>query len=356
MGLILTTGGAGFIGSNFIRHRLQNFEDSILNLDKLTYAGHQENLKDVENEKRYAFLKGSIGDRALLDQTLRQCRPKMVVNFAAESHVDRSISGPQAFVQTNVVDTFQLLESVKQYWETLPISEKEKFRFLHISTDEVYGSLQLTDPAFTEEHQYAPNSPYSASKAASDHFVRAYYHTYGVPVLTTNCSNNYGPFQFPEKLIPLTILNAMRGLPIPIYGEGKNIRDWLYVEDHCSALCAVLDRGVPGEVYNVGGHSEFTNLEIVNELCSILDGSISSPLAFPHSRLIEFVKDRKGHDWRYAINTKKIEKELGWAPKESLRSGLRKTVEWYLSQKSWVETVTGRSYQAWITENYEGRL
>lgn len=354
--VIMVTGGAGFIGSNFVNDWLAlNETGSVVNLDKLTYAGNLENLSVLRNNPRHVFIKGDIGDRALTARLLLQHRPEAVIHFAAESHVDRSIQGPDDFIQTNVVGTFKLLEEVKNYWEGLPSTQQARFRFLNVSTDEVYGSLTLDEPAFTERHPYAPNSPYSASKAAADHMVRAYHHTYGLPVLTTNCSNNYGPYQFPEKLIPLVILNALQGRPIPVYGEGKNIRDWLYVGDHCAAIRAVLDKGAPGEVYNIGGNQEKTNIDLVHELCRLLDELMPRDDSQSYASLISFVADRPGHDLRYAIDAGKITGETGWMPKETFASGIRKTVNWYLQNGEWVEHFISGAYRSWIEENYRNR-
>jgi dTDP-glucose 4,6-dehydratase len=353
--VILVTGGAGFIGSNFVHNQLKTTENTIINLDKLTYAGNPENLASLAHETRHVFVQGDIGDRSLVDQLLAEHQPDIIVNFAAESHVDRSIHGPEDFIQTNVVGTFQLLEATRAYWAKLNPNLQTSFRFLHISTDEVYGSLTADEPAFSETKAYAPNSPYSASKAASDHLVRAYHHTYGLPTLTTNCSNNYGPFQFPEKLIPLLIMNALQGKALPIYGDGQNIRDWLYVEDHCTAIAAVLEKGIIGEVYNIGGNYEKTNLEIVHTVCAILDELVPDSPYRPHHELITYVKDRPGHDRRYAIDPSKIAREIGWQPAETFESGIRKTVTWYLENSTWVENITSGSYQNWITKNYEAR-
>lgn len=349
---ILVTGGAGFIGSNFVLEWFAKEQDPVVVLDKLTYAGNPSNLASVEGNPRFAFVHGDIGDRALVASLLEKHGVRAVLNFAAESHVDRSIHGPGEFIHTNVLGSFELLEAVRGYWSALPEDAKGKFRFLHVSTDEVYGSLGPDDPAFTEKHQYQPNSPYSASKAASDHLVRAYHHTYGLPVLTTNCSNNYGPFHFPEKLIPLMILNALNGKQLPIYGDGKNVRDWLYVTDHCSAIRRVLEAGTPGETYNVGGRNEMTNLEVVQTLCSILDEL--RPLAGGRSywEQVHFVKDRPGHDRRYAIDASLIERELGWTPAETFQTGIRKTVEWYLSHPEWVEGVVSGAYRDWVAKQY----
>ncbi|MEP6645377.1 MAG: dTDP-glucose 4,6-dehydratase [Acidobacteriaceae bacterium] len=330
---IMVTGGAGFIGSNFILEWLKTDKSPIVNFDKLTYAGNLHNLDEIANDDRYRFIHGDICDRPLLSGLLKQSKPRAIVHFAAESHVDRSIHGPDDFVHTNVNGTFSLLEEARAYWAALPDEERSAFRFLHVSTDEVYGSLSPDDPAFSETTAYAPNSPYSASKAASDHLVRAYHHTYGLPTLTTNCSNNYGPRQFPEKLIPLVILNAINGKPIPVYGDGMNVRDWLFVSDHCEAVRAVLARGRAGETYNIGGNNQKSNLEIVHSICSILDELRPQDPVLPHSKLIAFVPDRPGHDRRYAMDARKIAAELGWHAHETLESGIRKTVEWYLSHQ-----------------------
>ncbi len=351
--MILVTGGAGFIGANFILDWIAAAGTPVINLDKLTYAGNPANLAALANDARYVFVQGDINDRAQVAALLRQHQPQAIVHFAAESHVDRSIHGPGEFVQTNVVGTFSLLEEARAYWGALAEPAKNRFRFLHVSTDEVYGSLGPTDPAFSETTAYAPNSPYAASKAASDHLVRAYHHTYGLPVITTNCSNNYGPLQFPEKLIPLMILNALAGKPLPVYGDGQNVRDWLYVGDHCAGIRAALQRGRPGETYNIGGNSEKTNLEVIHTLCAILDEL--HPAGAPHARLITFVKDRPGHDRRYAINAEKIKTELGWQPQEQFETGLRKTVEWYLAQGEWVQNVTSGTYRQWVASNYAAR-
>jgi dTDP-glucose 4,6-dehydratase len=349
---ILVTGGAGFIGSNFILQWLGNEPSSVINLDKLTYAGNPANLASVTSERRYKFVQGDICDRQLLADMLLENRPRAIVHFAAESHVDRSIHGPDDFVRTNVNGTFSLLEEVRAYWSAMASDEKGAFRFLHVSTDEVYGSLAATDPAFSELTRYAPNSPYSASKAASDHLVRAYHHTYGMPVLTTNCSNNYGPFQFPEKLIPLVILHALNGKPIPVYGDGMNVRDWLYVADHCEAIRTVLKRGRPGETYNIGGSNEIKNLDVVNTICSVLDELRPNDPVVPHKNLITFVKDRPGHDRRYAMDATKIESELGWRPKETFESGMRKTIQWYLDSDAWIQSVTSGAYRQWMATQY----
>jgi dTDP-glucose 4,6-dehydratase len=349
--MILVTGGAGFIGSNFVIDWLAQHDEAVLNLDALTYAGNMENLGVLAGDARHVFVHGDICDRALLDQLLATHRPRAVLHFAAESHVDRSIHGPGTFVRTNVQGTFTLLEAARAYWGTLDDAERSAFRFHHVSTDEVYGSLEADAPAFTETHLYQPNSPYSASKAASDHLVRAWFHTYGLPVLTTNCSNNYGPFHFPEKLIPLMIVNALAGKPLPIYGDGLNVRDWLYVKDHCSAIREVLARGRPGETYNIGGWNERTNRQIVDAVCALLD-ELRPDAAGPHSRLIRFVTDRPGHDRRYAIDARKIERELGWRPAESFETGIRKTVQWYLAHEDWVARVQSGAYRDWLAQHY----
>lgn len=350
--MILVTGGAGFIGSNFVLDWLDNSDEPVVNLDLLTYAGNLENLASLKNNPKHHFVQGNIGDRALLAKLLAQYQPRAVINFAAESHVDRSIHGPSDFIQTNIVGTFNLLESVREYWSALPEAEKASFRFLHVSTDEVYGSLDKADPAFSETNRYEPNSPYSASKAASDHLVRAWHHTYGLPVLTTNCSNNYGPYHFPEKLIPLCILNALAGKPLPIYGDGQQIRDWLYVKDHCSAIRRVLEAGKLGETYNVGGWNEKANLEVVHTLCEILDELKPRDDGQSYKNQITFVKDRPGHDRRYAIDATRLEKELGWKPAETFESGIRKTVMWYLEHQDWVEHVLSGEYQNWLEKHY----
>jgi dTDP-glucose 4,6-dehydratase len=350
--LIFVTGGAGFIGSNFILQWMDSESASVVNLDKLTYAGNLNNLPSIEAHQRYRFEQGDILDRDCLRELLRREEPRAIVHFAAESHVDRSIHGPDDFVRTNVNGTFNLLEEARAYWSALPESDRVLFRFLHVSTDEVYGSLAPDDPAFTETTPYAPNSPYSASKAASDHLVRAYHHTYGLPVLTTNCSNNYGPHQFPEKLIPLMILNACAGKPLPVYGDGKNVRDWLYVEDHCRAIRTVLSQGRTGETYNVGGRIEKTNLEIVSAICELLDELRPNDPVMPHNKLVTFVKDRPGHDRRYAMDTRKIERELRWQPVETFESGIRKTVLWYLEHENWVRDVTSGRYRQWMAKHY----
>ena len=351
--MILVTGGAGFIGANFVLDWIAHEGTPVITLDKLTYAGNLANLASLKNDARHVFAKGDINDRALVADLLKQHQPQAIVHFAAESHVDRSIHGPGEFVQTNIVGTFSLLEEARAYWNGLAESEKAKFRFLHVSTDEVYGSLGDSDPAFSETTPYAPNSPYAASKAGSDHLVRAYHHTYGLPVITTNCSNNYGPLQFPEKLIPLMILNAVAGKPLPVYGTGKNVRDWLYVGDHCAGIRAALARGKPGETYNIGGNSERTNLEVVHAVCAILDEM--RPAGAPHAKLITFVEDRAGHDWRYAINAEKIKRELGWEPTKTFAAGLRETVQWYLSNAEWIRNVTSGDYRKWVDLNYGKR-
>ena len=350
--MILVTGGAGFIGANYVLQELGRIAPKLVNLDKLTYAGNLQTLQSISGKPNYHFYQGDIGDRALVAQILEKYQPEAVINFAAESHVDRSIHGPGDFIQTNIVGTFNLLESVRSYYEKLDDGEKNKFRFLHISTDEVYGTLDQTDSPFAETNPYEPNSPYAASKAASDHLVRAWFHTYGLPVLTTNCSNNYGPYQFPEKLIPLVIHNALKGKPLPVYGDGKQIRDWLYVEDHCAAIRVVLERGRLGETYNIGGNNEKTNISVVQTICRILDQL--RPRADQKSYLeqITFVKDRPGHDRRYAINASKIADELGWRPKETFESGIQKTVQWYLDHQDWVEGVVSGSYRDWVAKQY----
>jgi dTDP-glucose 4,6-dehydratase len=350
--IILVTGGAGFIGSNFVLQWLAGEDAALVNLDKLTYAGNLGNLESVANHPGYRFIHGDICDRKLVAELLQRHRPRAIVHFAAESHVDRSIHGPDDFVQTNVNGTFALLEEARAYCSGMPPEERANFRFLHVSTDEVYGSLGPKDPSFTETTPYAPNSPYAASKAAADHLVRAYHHTYGLPTLTTNCSNNYGPYQFPEKLIPLTILRAISGKPIPVYGDGQNVRDWLYVEDHCDAIRAVLTKGQVGQTYNIGGHSEKPNLETVNLLCSILDELRPHDPTVPHRQFITFVTDRPGHDRRYAMDARKITRELHWQPRESFETGMRKTVEWYLANEAWIHEVTSGHYRQWIEKQY----
>jgi dTDP-glucose 4,6-dehydratase len=351
--MILVTGGAGFIGANFVLDWFAQSDEPVLNLDKLTYAGNLETLASLQSDARHVFVQGDIGDSALLRQLLAQHRPRAVVNFAAESHVDRSIHGPEDFIQTNIVGTFRLLEEVRAYFGGMDDAAKAAFRFLHVSTDEVYGSLALADPAFTEQHRYEPNSPYSASKAASDHLVRAYHHTYGLPVLTTNCSNNYGPYHFPEKLIPLMIVNALAGKPLPVYGDGMQIRDWLYVKDHASAIRRVLAAGQLGEVYNVGGWNEKPNIEIVNTLCALLDELRPRGDGLSYAKQISYVKDRPGHDRRYAIDARKLERELGWKPAETFESGIRKTVQWYLANPDWVAHVQSGAYRDWVQKQYQ---
>lgn len=353
--MIFVTGGAGFIGSNFILNWLKNHDEPVLNIDKLTYAGNLANLKEVSRNPNYHFARVDIGDQKALEDLLQKYKPRAVLNFAAESHVDRSIHGPGDFIQTNIVGTFSLLQATLGYWKELADTHKKSFRFLHVSTDEVYGSLELDDPAFSETNAYAPNSPYSASKAASDHLVRAYHHTYGLPVLTTNCSNNYGPLQFPEKLIPLVIHNAINGKDLPIYGDGSNIRDWLYVVDHCEAIELVLKKGRLGETYNIGGWNELKNIEVVDAICSTLDQL--RPRKDGQSYLTQkvFVKDRPGHDKRYAIDATKMEKELGWKPAENFTSGLRKTISWYLENEDWVNNVVSGAYKDWLDKNYTKR-
>jgi len=350
--LIVVTGGAGFIGSNFILQWIACETARIVNFDKLTYAGNLNNLHSVRTHPRYRFEQGDICDRELLSKLLAREQPRAIIHFAAESHVDRSIHGPDDFIRTNVNGTFSLLEETRAYWLSLAESERAAFRFLHVSTDEVYGSLGPSDPAFTETTPYAPNSPYSASKAASDHLVRAYHHTYGLPVLTTNCSNNYGPHQFPEKLIPLMILNACQGKPLPVYGDGQNVRDWLYVEDHCRAIRTVLARGRTGETYNIGGSNEKKNLDLVGTICKLLDQLRPDDAVVPHEKLITFVKDRPGHDRRYAMDTRKIERELEWRPQETFETGLEKTIRWYLEHEDWVRDVTSGGYRQWIAKHY----
>jgi len=352
---ILVTGGAGFIGSNFILQWMEQAGTPVVNLDRLTYAGNLANLTSVHGDARHIFVQGDIGDAALVAQLLAEHRPCAVVNFAAESHVDRSIHGAAAFIETNLLGTFRLLEAVRHHWMASPEDEKRAFRFLHVSTDEVYGSLGPAEPAFTEHHNYRPNSPYSASKAGSDHLVRSWHHTYGLPVLTTNCSNNYGPFQFPEKLIPLVILSAMQGKPLPVYGDGQNVRDWLYVADHCAAIRAVLGRGVPGRVYNIGADCERANLEVVRSICRALDELLPDPAQRPHAGLITFVQDRPGHDRRYAIDSSRIRRELGWKPAVTFDQGLRQTIRWYLEHESWVSGVQSGAYRNWLAANYAER-
>ena len=357
---VLVTGGAGFIGSNFVLNWIAKTRSAVVNLDLLTYAGNRGNLRSIEENPQHIFVRGDIGDAALVASLLREHKPRAILHFAAESHVDRSIEGPAAFIQTNVIGTFSLLEQARAYWNELPPEDKTQFRFLHVSTDEVYGTLGPNDPAFTEETPYAPNSPYAASKASSDHLVRAYFHTYGLPVLTTNCSNNYGPYQFPEKLIPLMILNALEGKPLPVYGDGLNVRDWLFVGDHCAAIREVLEKGRLGETYNVGGASERKNIDVVTTICDILDelrpDAGSDKRIGSRRNLIAYVKDRPGHDRRYAINAEKITRELGWRPEKQFESGIRETVEWFLANMDWVNDVRSGHYKEWIELNYSGRL
>ena len=352
--MILVTGGAGFIGSNFVLDWLSQSDESLLNLDNLTYAGNLQNLASLDEDSRHVFVQGDIGDSALVSSLLNQYKPRAVLNFAAESHVDRSIHSPDDFIQTNIVGTFRMLEAVRAYWGSLPAGDKAAFRLLHVSTDEVYGSLGAGDAAFTEQHRYEPNSPYSASKAASDHLVRAYHHTYGLPVLTTNCSNNYGPYHFPEKLIPLMIVNALAGKALPVYGDGMQVRDWLYVKDHCSAIRRVLEAGRLGEVYNVGGWNEKPNIEIVNTVCALLDELRPRADGQRYASLISYVTDRPGHDRRYAIDARKLEAELGWKPAETFESGIRKTVQWYLDNPDWVAHVQSGAYREWVGKQYSG--
>jgi dTDP-glucose 4,6-dehydratase len=350
--MILVTGGAGFIGANFVLDWLAQSDEPVVTLDKLTYAGNPENLQSLQGDARHTLVQGDIGDAALVGQLLAGHKPRAVVNFAAESHVDRSIHGPGDFIQTNIVGTFNLLESVRGYWSNLPADQKEAFRFLHVSTDEVYGSLKKDDPAFTESSHIEPNSPYSASKAASDHLVRAWHHTYGLPVLTTNCSNNYGPYHFPEKLIPLLIVNSLAGKQLPVYGDGQQIRDWLYVKDHCSAIRRVLEAGHPGEIYNVGGWNEKANLDIVHTVCALLDELRPRADGKPYKDQITYVTDRPGHDRRYAIDARKLERELGWKPLETFDTGIRKTVQWYLDNPEWVAHVQSGAYREWVQKQY----
>lgn len=354
--MILVTGGAGFIGSNFVLDWLAQSGEAVVNLDKLTYAGNLENLASLQDNSNHIFVQGDLGDSALVAQLLAQHRPRAVVNFAAESHVDRSIHGPEDFIQTNIVGTFRLLEAVRAYWLALPEADKTAFRFLHVSTDEVYGSLTKDDPPFAETNRYEPNSPYSASKAASDHLVRAWHHTYGLPVVTTNCSNNYGPYHFPEKLIPLMIVNALAGKPLPVYGDGQQIRDWLYVKDHCSAIRRVLEAGTLGETYNIGGWNEKPNIEIVHTVCALLDELRPKADGSSYATQITYVTDRPGHDRRYAIDARKIERELGWKPAETFETGIRKTVEWYLTNSDWVAHVQSGSYRDWVSKQYAGSV
>ena len=350
---ILVTGSAGFIGANFVLDWLAQSDETVINLDKLTYAGNLQNLDSVKDDPRHIFVHGDIGDDTLVPALLAQYQPRAIINFAAESHVDHSIHGPEDFIQTNIVGTFRLLESTRAYWSKLPETDKQQFRFLHVSTDEVYGSLAPTDPAFTEQNKYEPNSPYSASKAASDHLVRAYHHTYGLPVLTTNCSNNYGPYHFPEKLIPLIIHNALTGKALPIYGDGQQIRDWLYVKDHCAAIRRVLEAGQLGETYNVGGWNEKANIDVVHTLCDILDEEQPRGDGKSYREQITFVKDRPGHDRRYAIDASRLERELGWKPAETFETGIRKTVRWYLDNQDWVQNVTSGAYRDWVGQQYK---
>ena len=350
--MILVTGGAGFIGGNFVLDWLAQSDEAVINLDKLTYAGNLENLASLQGDARHVFVQGDIGDGAQVARLLAEHRPRAVINFAAESHVDRSIHGAEDFIQTNIVGTFRLLEAVRAHWSALPADEKAAFRFLHVSTDEVYGSLAPDAPAFTETHGFEPNSPYSASKAASDHLVRAWHHTHGLPVLTTNCSNNYGPFHFPEKLIPLMIVNALAGKPLPVYGDGMQVRDWLYVKDHCSAIRRVLDGGRLGETYNVGGWNEKPNLEIVRTVCALLDELRPRADGQPYASQISYVKDRPGHDRRYAIDATKIARELNWTPQETFESGIEKTVQWYLDNTEWVQGVKSGEYRKWLGKQY----
>lgn len=353
--MIIVTGGAGFIGSNFVIDWVKAGNEPVINLDKLTYAGNLENLAEIQDSPLHTFVKGDIGDAELIKRLLEEHQPRAIVNFAAESHVDRSISGPEDFIQTNIVGTFHLLEATRAYWNGLGEEAKKNFRFLHVSTDEVYGSLKPSDPAFKETNPYEPNSPYSASKAASDHLVRAYHHTYNMPMLTTNCSNNYGPYHFPEKLIPLMIVNALAGKPLPVYGDGQQIRDWLYVKDHCSAIRRVLEAGKLGETYNVGGWNEKANLDIVKSVCALLDELQPRADGKAYAEQITYVTDRPGHDRRYAIDASKIERELGWKPAETFETGIRKTVAWYLSNPEWVKNVQSGSYRDWLQSNYGNR-
>jgi len=353
--MIFVTGGAGFIGANFVLDWLSENNEPVVNIDKLTYAGNMESLASLQGDERHIFVQGDIGDASLMPELLEKYQPRAIINFAAESHVDRSIHGPEAFVQTNVVGTFHLLEAIRAYWNKLEGNAKADFRLLHVSTDEVYGSLAKDDPAFTELHRYEPNSPYSASKAASDHLVRSYHHTYGLPVLTTNCSNNYGPYHFPEKLIPLIIVNALAGKALPIYGDGQQIRDWLYVKDHCSAIRRVLKAGTTGETYNVGGWNEKPNIEIVHTVCDLLDELRPRADKQAYKKQITFVTDRLGHDRRYAIDAQKIERELGWKPAETFDTGIRKTVQWYLDNQQWISNVQSGAYRDWVEKNYQDR-
>ncbi|QNM96455.1 dTDP-glucose 4,6-dehydratase [Chitinimonas koreensis] len=353
--MILVTGGAGFIGANFVLDWLAQSDEPIVNLDKLTYAGNRDSLSALTGDPRHVFVRGDIGDVELLNRLFNEHRPRAVLNFAAESHVDRSIHGPADFIQTNVLGTFGLLEATRSYWSQLPEAERAAFRFLHVSTDEVYGSLAPDADAFTEQHRYEPNSPYSASKAASDHLVRAWHHTYGLPVLTTNCSNNYGPYQFPEKLIPLVITNALAGKALPIYGDGRNVRDWLYVGDHCAAIRRVLEAGTLGETYNIGGWNEKPNIEIVQTICALLDARRPRADGLSYASQITYVADRPGHDRRYAIDARKVERELGWKPAETFDTGIARTIDWYLAHQDWVGRVTSGAYREWIDANYQQR-
>lgn len=353
--MILVTGGAGFIGANFILDWFAQSDEEIINLDSLTYAGNLENLASLKEDKRHVFIKGDICDSSLIISLFAKFKPRAIINFAAESHVDRSIEEPDSFIQTNIVGTFRLLEATRSYWDDLEKNKKKEFRFLHVSTDEVYGSLSSKEKAFDENHRYEPNSPYSASKAASDHLIRAYHKTYGLPVLTTNCSNNYGPYQFPEKLIPLTIINALTNKPLPIYGDGQQIRDWLYVKDHCGAIQRVLEAGAPGETYNVGGWNEKPNIDIVHTICSLLETLSPQVDGRNYKEQIIFVTDRPGHDRRYAINSNKIKRDLGWEPAETFETGIHKTVKWYLDNQSWVQNIQSGAYREWIDKNYKER-
>lgn len=353
--MILVTGGAGFIGANFVLDWLGQSDEAVINLDILTYAGNLENLAALAADERHIFVRGDIGDSALVTNLFTRYQPRAIINFAAESHVDRSIHGPEDFIQTNIVGTFRLLEAGRVFWNGLNGKAKRDFRFIHVSTDEVYGSLAKDEPAFSEAHRYEPNSPYSASKAASDHLVRAYHHTYGLPAVTTNCSNNYGPYQFPEKLVALMIVNALGGKPLPVYGDGQQIRDWLYVKDHCAAVRRVLEAGIPGETYNIGGWNEKPNIDIVQTVCTLLD-ELRPLVMGPYRSLVTFVTDRPGHDRRYAIDASKIERELGWKPAETFETGIRKTVQWYLDNPSWVSNVQSGAYRTWVEKNYKGRI
>lgn len=352
---ILVTGGAGFIGSNFVLQTASKPGGHVINLDKLTYAGNLQNLECLQTDSRHSFVQGDVCDHELVRFLLGKYRPQAIIHFAAESHVDRSILGPEEFIRTNVTGTFALLQEALAYWNGLNASDQEGFRFLHVSTDEVYGSLGPLDAPFTEQTPFAPNSPYAASKAASDHLARAYHHTYGLPTLTSNCSNNYGPYQFPEKLIPLTILNALQGKAIPVYGDGKNVRDWLYVEDHCEAISVILQTGQTGETYNVGGSSEKANIDVVNTICEVLDELVPESEFRPHKSLIKFVTDRPGHDGRYAIDASKLRSQLGWRPRETFLSGIRKTVQWYLGHRDWLDSVLTGAYKEWLVKQYAAR-